>query len=93
MAKYSGHFLLKWDERVDYLAVSEHSCIISLKAALDQMADASVVNVHLAALHVEDVVVCEGFIRTEDHLRFPRRHRRTRPAHIDHFPRWLGPNP
>ena len=74
-------------EEVEDLSVGQDGGVVALEAALDELADARVVDVHLAGVHVEDVVVCEGFIRTEDHLRFPRRHRRTRPAHIDHFPR------
>ena len=81
------------ESEVSYLTVSEDGGIVSLKAAFDQMADASVVDVHLAAIHIEDVVIREGFISSEDHLRFARCHRRARPAHIDHLACWLRTNP
>ena len=78
----------EWD-----LAISEDGGVVALEAALDEVADARVVDVHLTVVHVEDVVVGEGLVGAEDHLRFGRRDRRARPAHVDHFPRWLRPDP
>lgn len=40
---------------------------------------------HLAAVHVEDVIIGERLISTEDDLRLTWDHCRARPAHIYHF--------
>ena len=80
-------------EKVEDLSVGQDGGVVALEAALDELADARVVDVHLAGVHVEDVVVGEGLVGAEDHLRLARRHRRARPAHVDHLARRLWSDP
>ena len=53
----------------------------------------SVPETHLAAVHIKDVVVGEGLVGSQDHLRLSGRHCRAGPAHVDHFSGRLRPDP
>lgn len=56
------------------LPISKDGGIVALKTAFDESLCAVGVDSFLLGVHVEDVVVGEGLVLTQDHLGLPRHH-------------------
>lgn len=57
-----------------YLSVRKDGGVVALEAALDQLLCAGGVDGVLLRVHVEHVVVGEGLVLAQDHLRLSRHH-------------------
>lgn len=57
-----------------YLSVRKDGGVVALEAALDQLLCAGGVDGVLLRVHVEHVVVGEGLVFAQDHLRLSRHH-------------------
>lgn len=57
------------------LSVCKNSGIVALEAAFDESLSAVVVYGFLLGVHVEDIVVGEGLILAQDHLRLSGHHK------------------
>lgn len=77
---------------VFHLSIGQHSGVVALQRALDELLDAVIVNLQLVGGHVEDIVVGEATVRAECDLRLPGRDGGTHPTHLDHLARNLGAN-
>lgn len=75
------------------LSVCKNGGVVALEAALDQLLCAGGVDVFLLGVHVEHVVVSEGFVFPQDHLRLPRHHVCTDVASLYLLPGQLRTNP
>lgn len=59
------------------LSVSKDCGIVALEAAIDEALCAVGVDGFLLAVHIEDVVISEGFVLTKEHLWLPGHYVRT----------------
>lgn len=66
-----------------HLSVCKDSGIVSLEAALDETLGAVRVDAVLLGGDVKDVVVGEGFVLSQEHLRLPGHHIRADVAALD----------
>lgn len=83
-----------WDSAPSaHLAVGEDGGVVAVEAALDEAADAGVVHLALRGAHVEHVVVGEGLVRAQPHLRLVGRDARAHAAHLDQLARDLRTDP
>lgn len=67
-------FLRLCADMLTNLSVCKDGCIVTLKTALDEPLCAVGVDGFLLGVHVEDIVIGEGLILTQDHLRLSRHH-------------------
>lgn len=75
------------------LSVCEDGGVVALEAALDQLLCAGAVDGVLLGVHVEQVVVGEGLVFAQDHLRLPGHHVGTDVTSLYLLPRQLRTNP
>lgn len=65
------------------LSVCKDCGIVALEAAFDKLLSAVVVDGFLLGVHVKDMVVGEGLVFAQDHLRLPGHHKRTDVTALD----------
>lgn len=75
------------------LSVCKDGGVIALEAALDQLLSAGGVDGVLLRVHVEHVVVGEGLVFAQDHLRLPGHHICTDVTSLYLLPGQLRTNP
>lgn len=75
------------------LSVCKDGGVVALEAAVNQLLGAAGVDVVLLRVHVEQVVVGEGLVFAQDHLRLPGHHIGTNVTSFYLLPGQLRTNP